>query len=133
MSAWLTEHAAKIFIAAVVGVLLFVGIRQVLAWRDEAIASRAIIDSKDKTAEVTSGITADLGLATTGQQQVQVHITTDTQKLAQDLEALRHANPDVDSWLALPVPMQLRELAHQRRLDRDRLAPAPAGSAAARP
>lgn len=130
---WLEAHAAKLFIAAVLGVFLFLLVQQVLSWRDEAIDSRAIIAAKTATATATTGITTDLGKATDGQQAVQVRITTDTQKLAVDLEKLRHANPTVDSWLAEPVPVQLRELAKQRRQDRDRLATAAPGSTAAHP
>ena len=130
---WLARNAARLAIYALLAVLLVIFVLQVKAWRDDAKANATAIDQRDATATATSDIAADIGTTTTDRQRVEVKITADTRQLVIDLEKLRRENPDLEHWLSADIPVQLRDLARQRREARDRLGTAAPGSAAADP
>jgi len=128
---WAARNAARIAIWILLAILATVAVLQILTWRRDAQDNAAAIDARDATATAAGGITADLATTTTDRQRVEVRITADARQMAIDLETLRRENPDLDHWLRTDVPMQLRDLARQRREARDRLGSTPPGSAAA--
>lgn len=128
---WAARNAARIAIWILVAILATFAVLQILAWRRDAHANAAAVDERDKTATAAGGIAADLATTTTDRQRVEVRITADTRQMAIDLEQLRRENPDLDHWLRADIPVQLRDLARQRREARDRLGAAAPGSAAA--
>lgn len=128
---WAARNAARIAVWLLVTIVVVGLLWQVKQWRDDAKTGADRIEARDATAAATTGIAADLGDATTGQQRVEVHISADTRQLAIDLETLRNANPNVDHWMRGDIPGELRELARKRREARDRLRAAAPGSGTA--
>lgn len=127
----MTGTEIKVIIAVLIAIILGLGIKQAVDWRDQAKTAQSAIEQRDKTAGAATGITADLTKSTEGQQRVERTVQVDTAALAAAIEKTRHANPSVDNWLNQPVPDQLRELAKQRREARQRPAAAQPGSPAA--
>lgn len=125
---WAARNAARIAIYVLVAVLLIAAWLQIRTWREDAQEGAARIEARDNTAAAAGGIATDLSSTTADRQRVEVRITADTAQLARDLETMRRENPDLDHWLRADIPVQLRELARQRREARDRLAPAAPGS-----
>lgn len=130
---WAARNAARLAVYGLLAIVLVAGFLQVRQWRTDAKTGAERIEARDATAGAASGITADLSATTTDQQRVELTITADTRQLAIDLETLRRANPDLDHWLAGPVPDELRQLARERREARDRLRAAAPGSGTADP
>lgn len=124
---------AKLAVAAVIVLAVIVLWFAWLAARDRVKTADATIEAQAQTAQATSGITQDLGATQAEAARVEVTVHTDTAQLARQLEAQRHANPDLDRALSQPWPSQLRELARARRIARDRLGAAAPGSPAADP
>lgn len=124
---WAARNAARLAIYLLLAVIVVAVFLQIRAWRDDAHAGAERIEQRDRTAQAAGAIADDLASTTTDRQRVEVHINADTAQLARDLEKLRRENPDLDHWLRADIPVQLRELARQRREARDRLAPAAPG------
>lgn len=130
---WLARNAARLAIYGLLAVVLVLAVLQVLQWREDAKTGAERIEARDATAGAATGITQDLGDTAAEQQQVEVRIVTDTARMTAQLETIRREKPDVDRWLADPVPVELRELARQRRQARERSGDPAAGSGAADP
>jgi type II secretory pathway pseudopilin PulG len=117
---WATRQVIGLILLAVVIIaLVAIGYRWKSA-QDKHAADAATISQQGQTAQATDAITKDLGTTQAEAQRVEVTVRTDTAALARNLERLRHENPSLDSRLAEPWPAELRELARQRRLARDR-------------
>jgi hypothetical protein len=120
-----------IFAALVIGG--WFAVRQALEWRDQANAAKAVIAQHDQTAKATTGIGHDIAKATAGRDQATARLVDETRRLNAEVERLRHVDKAVDDFLVMPVPPSLRQLARQRREQRDRPGPAAAGSSPAHP
>lgn len=130
---WATRQVigAGILVALIIG-LVWYGYH----WKSNQVEhaqDKATIAEQAGTAKATSEINTDLGTTQAEAQRVEVTVHTDTAALARQLEKLRHENPDLDARLAEPWPSELRELARQRRLARDRLGAGATGSGPADP
>lgn len=130
---WLAKNGARLLVYALLALVLLLGWLQVQRWRADAKEGAARIEARDQTAKAATGITADLGEATDGRQQVEVRVVTDTARMALEIERIRNEKPTVDRWLSDPVPVELRELARQRREARERSGDPEAGGRAADP
>lgn len=130
-STWAARNAARIAIWILATIIVVILLLQIRAWRNAANEAPARIEARDATAAAAGAIATDLTTTTTDRQLVEVRIRADTAQMARDLESLRRENPDLDHWLRADIPLELRQLARQRREARDRSGAAAPGSAGA--
>ncbi|QZI85868.1 i-spanin [Stenotrophomonas phage Suso] len=128
---WAARNAARLAIYLLLAIVLVATWLQIRTWREDARTGAERIEQRDNTAAAAGAIADDLATTTTDRQRVEVRITADTAQMARDLEKLRRENPSLDHWMRADIPVQLRELARQRREARDRLATGAAGRGAA--
>lgn len=115
------KHGARLAIYVLLALVIGGVFLQVRQWREDAKTGAERIEQRDSTAAAAGGIAEDISHTTTEQQRVEIIVAADTRKLTAELEILRRENAPVDDWLRRPVPVELRELARQRREARDRL------------
>lgn len=127
MNAKLAGILIQVGIVAIVLATGFFGFKYWLAQHDEAVATAAALEQSKKTGEATTDIAQDAGEGVRDQQHTDHVVTESRVTFHHAYEEAKHNDPSIDNWGDVSVPVQLRDLARERRLARER-----SGSAEAR-
>jgi hypothetical protein len=115
------QSIIRIIVTIFIVLILWFGINYVLDLRKTNEEQASTIASQNQISQATSEIAAQSGAETRERDAVNITLTDQRSNYNQAYQELKNENITIAEYLSRPVPNELRELARQRCLARDRL------------
>ena len=111
----------RFVVAAILGVVIVVVFSLWQGNRDKAKATKATADQLLRTDSAATAIGADYDTTYEGIKHTESIVQTARQSYSQGATIAKRKNPAIRDWADQPIPVELRELAAERRRARERL------------
>ncbi len=115
-----TQTIKAIILAVLLLIMVFVGWRW-LKNHDKALGAAATIAQGQRTGEAAVGIAGSAVVAQDAAAALDNQVGTQRVEITHKYEVLKNENRTVRDFASAPVPRELRDLARDARLARDRL------------